>query len=292
MKNLVHNHNPPQVEFVGDRLKDRVILITGASSGIGRAAAIRFAAEGASVVVGARREKLLGEVVAEITQAGGKALAVPLDVVDEESVVNAVERTVEAFGTLDGAFNNAGLIGSGAPTHKTEADYWRRVIDVNLMGVYLSMKREIPVMLANNGGSIVNTTSIGGFLAMPGFGDYCAAKHAVLGLTKSAAMEYALHGIRVNAVAPGTTRTPMWDELGEVHVAELEKNMKGWCPMDAVGLSDDIARVALFLLSEEARFITGVQLPSDGGQVAASRGSASRFEHWAEHGVPEAAGAQ
>jgi A-factor type gamma-butyrolactone 1'-reductase (1S-forming) len=282
MKYLVHNHRPPMVAFLGDRLKDRVVLITGASSGIGRAAALRFAAEGAAVVVGARRRAELDALVQEISASGGEATAVTLDVTDEDSVKAAVEAAVETYGKLDGAFNNAGLIGSGKPTHATDSARWKQVVEVNLCGVYLCMKHEIPFMLAGEGGAIVNTTSVGGAIAMPGFSDYCAAKHAVVGLTKSAALEYARHGIRVNALAPGSTRTEMWDELATEHVARIEEELNGWVPMDSVALADDIARVALFLLSEEARHITGVHLPSDGGQVAASRTSATRFERWAE----------
>jgi A-factor type gamma-butyrolactone 1'-reductase (1S-forming) len=279
---LIGNHCPPAIDFEARRLEDKVVLITGASSGIGKAAALRFAAEGAAVAVGARRTERLDEVVAEIADRGGEALSVTLDVTDEESVKAAVAATVKRYGRLDGAFNNAGAIGSGKPLHMTDAAFWRRVVEVNLTGVYLAMKHEIPEMLARGGGAIVNTSSTGGSMAMPGFTDYAASKWGLHGLTRSAALEYARHGIRINIVAPGTTRTEMWEELGREHVAKIERDMKAWVPMDGVALGDDIARVALFLLSDESRWMTGAILPSDGGQHVASRTSASRFEGWAE----------
>jgi NAD(P)-dependent dehydrogenase (short-subunit alcohol dehydrogenase family) len=285
---LIGNHRPPVVDFRARRLEHKVILITGASSGIGRAAAARFSAEGAVVVVGARRLELLEEVVAEIVAAGGEAHSVPLDVTDEDSVRSAVAATISRYGRLDGAFNNAGAIGSGKPLHMTDAAFWRRVVDVNLAGVYLAMKHEIPEMLARGGGAIVNTSSTGGSMAMPGFTDYAASKWGLHGLTRSAALEYARHGIRINIVAPGTTRTEMWDELGREHVDKIEQEMKAWVPMDGVALGDDVARVALFLLSDESRWITGAILPHDGGQHVASRTSASRFEGWAEMGLEPA----
>jgi NAD(P)-dependent dehydrogenase (short-subunit alcohol dehydrogenase family) len=281
-RHLINNFHPPAIDFEARRLEGRVVLVTGASSGIGRAAAKRFAAEGACVAAGARRTDLLNDLVAEINAAGGESMAVTLDVTDEQSVQAAVAATVERFGRLDGAFNNAGQIGSGKPLHQTDPDYWRRVVEVNLTGVYYAMKHEIPVMLAGDGGSIVNTSSTGGIIAMPGFTDYAASKWALHGLTKSAALEYARHGIRINIVAPGSTRTEMWNTLGERHVAEIEAQLGGWVPMNAVALADDVARVALFLLSEESRWMTGAVLPTDGGQHVASRTSASRFEHWAE----------
>jgi A-factor type gamma-butyrolactone 1'-reductase (1S-forming) len=268
-------HHPPPIEFAARRLEDQVVFVTGASSGIGRAAAIRFAAEGARVAVGARRRPELDELVAEIKVAGGEALAVTMDVTDDVSVGAAVAAAVERFGRLDGALNNAGQMSDGRRTHETDPGRWHEVVKVNLLGVYHAMRHELAVMRAKGGGSIVNVTSTGGIIAMPGWTDYVAAKWGVHGLTRSAALEYAKEGIRVNAIAPGSTRTEMFDALGEEHIARLEAQLGDWIPMDCIALPDDIARVALFLLSEEARWITGAVLPADGGQHAASRTSRS-----------------
>lgn len=266
-------HHPPPVDLTARRLEDQVVLITGASSGIGRAAAIRFAAEGAAVIVGARRRDRLDALVDEIEAGAGTALAVTMDVTDDASVGAAVAAGVERFGRLDGALNNAGRMSDGRRTHETDPVRWNEVVQVNLMGVYHAMRHEIPAMLAAGGGAIVNVTSTGGIIAMPGWTDYVAAKWAVHGLTRSAALEYAQEGIRVNAIAPGSTRTEMFEALGEEHIARLEAQLGDWIPMDCIALPDDIARVALFLLSEEARWITGAVLPADGGQHAASRTS-------------------
>jgi NAD(P)-dependent dehydrogenase (short-subunit alcohol dehydrogenase family) len=268
-----NRHHPSPVDFAARRLEDQVVFVTGASSGIGRAAAIRFAAEGASVAVGARRRQRLDELVAEIEAAGGEALAVTLDVTDDASVGAAVAATLERFGRIDGALNNAGQMSDGRRTHDTDPERWHEVVKVNLLGVYHAMRHELPVMLAQGGGSIVNVTSTGGIIAMPGWTDYVAAKWGVHGLTRSAALEYAKEGVRVNAIAPGSTRTEMFEALGDEHIARLEAQLGDWIPMDCIALPDDIARVALFLLSDEARWITGAVLPADGGQHAASRTS-------------------
>jgi NAD(P)-dependent dehydrogenase (short-subunit alcohol dehydrogenase family) len=258
------NHNPEPITIEGRRLKDKVILIAGASAGIGDAAARRFAAEGAAVVVGARRRDRLDELVGDLTAAGGEALAVSLDVTDEASVAQAVEATVERFGRLDGALNNAGLVGAGKPITEVETDYVRQVLDVNLMGVFLGMKHQIPAMLESGGGSIVNVSSVGGIIGMPNISEYIASKWGVIGLTKSVALEFAGAGVRVNAIAPGSTKTEMYDTW--LPTAEAQAEVAAYSPMNQIALPDDMARVALFLLSEESRWTNGTVIAADGGQ--------------------------
>jgi NAD(P)-dependent dehydrogenase (short-subunit alcohol dehydrogenase family) len=258
------NHNPEPITIEGQRLKDKVILIAGASAGIGDAAARRFVAEGAGVVVGARRRDRLDELVEDLTAEGGDALAVSLDVTDEASVAAAVEATVERFGRLDGALNNAGLVGAGKPVTEVDTAYARQVLDVNLMGVLLGMKHQIPAMLESGGGSIVNVSSVGGIIGMPNISEYIASKWGVIGLTKSVALEFAGAGLRVNAIAPGSTKTEMYDTW--LPTAEAQAEVAAYSPMNQIALPDDMARVALFLLSEESRWTNGTVIAADGGQ--------------------------
>lgn len=260
----VNNHNPKPITIEARRLQDKVILITGASAGIGAAAARRFAAEGAHVVVGARRTDRLEQLVKELTSQGHQALALPLDVTDEDSVRLAVAATVKRFGRLDGALNNAGLSGGGKPLAESDSAHTRRVIDVNLMGVYYSLKHEIPALLKNGGGSIVNVSSVGGLVGVPTIADYVASKWGVIGMTKSAALEVAAQNVRINAIAPGSTRTEMFDAWLPTDEAKAE--VAAWSPMNQIALPDDMARVALFLLSEESRWTTGTVIVADGGQ--------------------------
>lgn len=264
VSNAHPNHNPPPITLSARRLDDKVIFITGASAGIGDAAARRFVAEGAKVVVGARRKDRLDRLVDELTADGGDALAVTLDVTDESSVAEAVEAAVGRFGRLDGALNNAALSGSGKPITDTETDYVRQVFDVNLMGMYYSLKYEIPAMLAAGGGSIVNVSSVGGIIGMPNISEYITSKWGVIGMTKSVALEYAGAGVRVNAVAPGSTKTDMYDAW--LPTPEQQAVVAAYSPMNQIALPDDIARVALFLLSEESRWTNGTVIAADGGQ--------------------------
>src|SRR4051794_10574352 len=179
------NHNPDPVTISARRLEGRVVFITGASGGIGEAAARRFAAEGARVAIGARRRDRIDALVLDLAADGHDALAVDLDVSDEASVARAVEATLERFGRLDGALNNAALGGEGKPIAETDSSHVRRVFDVNLMGVYFSMKHQVPAMLASGGGSIVNVSSVGGIIGMPNISEYIASKWGVIGMTKS-----------------------------------------------------------------------------------------------------------
>ena len=258
------NHNPAPITLEARRLEQKVIFITGASSGIGEAAARRFAAEGAGVVVGARRKDRLDQLVDEVTASGGDALAVSLDVTDESSVARAVEAAVERFGRLDGALNNAALSGSGKPIAETDSEYVRQVFDVNLMGTYYSLKYEIPAIVAAGGGSIVNVSSVGGIIGMPNISEYITSKWGVIGMTKSVALEYAASGVRVNAIAPGSTKTDMYDAW--LPTPEAQAAVAAYSPMNQIALPDDMARVALFLLSEESRWTNGTVIAADGGQ--------------------------
>jgi NAD(P)-dependent dehydrogenase (short-subunit alcohol dehydrogenase family) len=262
---LAHpNHTPDPVTIEARRLDGQVVFITGASAGIGEAAARRFSAEGASVVVGARRKDRVDRLADELADGGGNALAVELDVADEASVAEAVTATVERFGRLDGALNNAGLSGSGKPIADTSSDYVRQVLDINLMGVYFCLKHQIPAMLASGGGSIVNVSSVGGIIGMPNMSEYIASKWGVIGMTKSVALEYASSGIRVNAIAPGSTKTEMYDAY--LPTPEAQAALASFSPMNQIALPDDMARLALFLLSEESRWTTGTVIAADGGQ--------------------------
>jgi A-factor type gamma-butyrolactone 1'-reductase (1S-forming) len=257
------NH-PSPLSLVSSRLRDKVTLVTGASSGIGRAAAIRFAAEGAKVVACSRREDRLDEVVGAIREQGGDALAVVCDVTDEDSVRHAVGMAVERFGRLDCAFNNAGGPGGQRPLHELDAGWFDLVIATNLRGPFLCMKYEIPAMLRVGGGAIVNTSSIGGLVGGAGNSDYSASKWGLAGLVKCAAMDYARLGIRINAIAPGPTRSEMFDAW--ITDDESRAAMAEQFPMNYIADPDDMARAALFLLSDESRWTTGCVLPCEGGR--------------------------
>ncbi|WP_217242471.1 SDR family NAD(P)-dependent oxidoreductase [Streptomyces sp. AC555_RSS877] len=257
-----HPHrNPAPLTLRARRLEDKVILITGASAGIGEAAVRRFAAEGATVVAGARRVDRLEKLAAELSTGAAQVVAVPLDVTDEASVEAAVATAVQRFGRLDGALNAAGVTSDGTPVHDKPTDVYDRIMEVNAKGVFLSMKYEVRALLAHGGGSIVNVSSIGGMVGVAGISEYVASKWAVNGLTKSAALELAPHNVRVNALAPGSTRTEMWDMLP----AAMQDHLASMSPMNHVALADDMARAALFLLSDESRWTTGAVLPAEGG---------------------------
>ncbi len=246
--------------------QNKVVLITGATSGIGKTSALAFAKAGAKVVVSGRRENEGQAVVAEIKAAGGEATFVKADVAVEADVAALVAKTVATYGRIDVAFNNAGIESTGPIPDVTETDY-RRVFDVNVWGVLSSMKHEIPVMLKQGGGVIINTSSVAGHIGMGGVGVYVASKHAVEGLTKSAAMEYAKQGIRVNAVAPAAIETEMFDRFtgGNEDALNYMRNLH---PVGRVGRSEEIANPVLFLASDAASFITGISLNVDGGFLA------------------------
>ncbi|MGP8297717.1 SDR family NAD(P)-dependent oxidoreductase [Streptomyces inhibens] len=262
----VDNINPLPLDIQGDRLKGRRILVVGGSSGIGAAAVKRFAEEGASVVAMARREDRLEALCKEITGAGGSASYVVGDVGSEESVEESVAVTVERLGGLDGAFNAAGVGGAGQ-LHEIKVEDFDRIVAVNLRGTFLAMKYQIRAMLESGGGAIVNTSSIGGLVAAPQLPIYGATKWGVNSLTKSAAVGYAAQNIRVNAIAPAATLSEMLEKW--LTTDEAKRAMAAQTPLNFIALPDDMARVALFLLSDESRWITGTVLPVDGGAAAA-----------------------
>jgi A-factor type gamma-butyrolactone 1'-reductase (1S-forming) len=252
----------------GNQLDGRTIMITGASSGIGAAAARYFAAEGAAVLLTARRKEKLEEVAAEITAAGGRAEISPGDVTDPEAVERAVGTAVSAFGRLDGAFNNAGWGTLGPLLHETDDEIFESVMAVNVRGVWNCLKYQLPVMMAQGpGGSVVNTSSTAGSFATGVGSPYVAAKHAVLGLTRAAAAEYGVHGIRINALMVGSTRTELLEaairELPQLGVAATARSIQ---PRLAEPI--EVARAAAWLLSDQASFITGGAVPVDGGASA------------------------
>jgi NAD(P)-dependent dehydrogenase (short-subunit alcohol dehydrogenase family) len=248
-------------------LDGKVTIVTGAASGIGRAASLLFCAAGATLSLIDRDESGLQDTAAEIEQAGGKAVAIPTDVSDPGQVEQAIATTVERFGRLDCAFNNAGVDSFGWSLANLPYDEWRRVIDIDLTGIFLCMKYEITAILASGGGAIVNTSSGLGQVAIENQGAYIAAKHGVLGLTRAAALENATAGLRVNALCPGIIRTPMAErgiEGNPAVAAALETSQ----PMGRLGEPAEVAAAALFLLSDAASFITGEGLAVDGGYLA------------------------
>jgi NAD(P)-dependent dehydrogenase (short-subunit alcohol dehydrogenase family) len=249
------------------RFNGKVVLVTGGTSGIGKATAIAFAKEGAKVVLSGRREKEGLAVVEEIKKAGGTAHFVQADVAKEADVKRLVDSTVAKFGRLDVAFNNAGVEWKGALTEVTEEDY-RRIFDINVWGVITSMKHEIAAMLKTGGGAIVNTSSIAGHIGLGGAGVYIASKHAVEGLTKTAALEFARQGIRVNAVAPAGIDTDMADRFVGGVGDENKKAFGEMHPIGRIGRSEEVADAVLYLASDTAKFTTGISLPVDGGWLA------------------------
>lgn len=249
------------------RFVGKVVLVTGGTSGIGRVTAEAFAAEGAKVIVSGRREPEGLAVVEGIRKAGGEATFVRADVSKEDDVRQLVAKTVAKYGRLDVAFNNAGVEWMGALTDATEADY-RRVFDANVWGVLAAMKYEIPELLKAGGGAIVNTSSVAGHVGLVGASVYIASKHAVEGLTKTAALEYAKQGIRITAVAPAAIATDMIDRFVGGEHTDQGKGLAAMHPVGRMGRSEEVAAAVLYLASDAAKFVTGVSLPVDGGWLA------------------------
>ncbi len=245
------------------KLNGKVALVTGGTSGIGKATAMAFTRAGAKVVLTGRREKEGAQVVAEIKKLGGDAAFVRADVAKDADVKAMVDFTVDKYGRLDVAFNNAGVEWKGPLEKATEAEY-RRIFDINVWGVLNSMRHEIPVMLKNGGGAIVNTSSGAGHVGLPEVSVYVASKHAVEGLTKSVALEFARRNIRINAVAPGVIATEMFDRFAG---DELRDQITSITPVGRVGAAEEIAAAVLYLCSDEAKFTIGTSLVVDGGYV-------------------------
>jgi NAD(P)-dependent dehydrogenase (short-subunit alcohol dehydrogenase family) len=244
-------------------LKNKSIIVTGASSGIGAAAAFLFAAEGANLVLGARRSAELEAIVALINRGNGKAVFTPGDVTDQGYAEALVTLAVKEFGRLDGAFNNAGTVGEMGPVTNMGIDNWNDVISVNLTSAFFAAKAQIPVMRRQGQGSIVFTSSFVGFSngGVPGMGAYAASKAGVIGLVQSLASDHAADGIRINTLLPGGTITPMGGE-GNPAAMEFIANLH---PMKRMASAKEIAQAALFLLSDRSTFVTGSPMLVDGG---------------------------
>lgn len=245
-------------------LSDKVALINGASSGIGRAAALLFARQGASVIVTARRAQALEEVVAEITAAGGKAAALAGNVRDEHFAASAVALAVTRFGGLDIALNNAAMLGDLGPITQMTLANWQEVMDTNVGSAFLAAKHQIPAMLKRGGGSLIFTSSFVGHTAsFPGMAAYAASKAALIGLTQTLATEYGKQALRVNALLPGATDTPMGRSFA--NTPEIYNFICSLYALKRMATPEEIAQAALFLASPASSFVTGTALLVDGG---------------------------
>jgi NAD(P)-dependent dehydrogenase (short-subunit alcohol dehydrogenase family) len=247
------------------RFDGKVALITGGASGIGRACVLAFAREGAKVVVVDLNSELGEETVAAVKNAGGDAIFLQVDVSDPQAVEQMVADTVKAFGSLDIAVNNAGIGGELNPTGEYSIDGWQKVIDINLNGVFYCMRYEIPQMVKQGGGAIVNMASILGAVGFATASAYVAAKHGVLGLTKAAALEYAAKGIRINSIGPAFINTPMVTDAMDEQTLE---QIAGLHPVGRLGEPEEVASLTTFLCSDDASFITGGYYLVDGGYTA------------------------
>lgn len=247
------------------RFKDQVVFITGGASGIGKAAAFAFAQEGAHIAIADLQEELGQAVVKELQETGAKATFTSCNVADYKAVKAAVQHCFDHFGRLDIGLNNAGIGGPMASTREMELEDWDRVVAVNQSGVFYCMKEELAVMERQGSGCIINISSIAGLRGLPRQIAYTASKHAVIGMTKTTALEYARYGIRVNAVCPVFTNTPLVDQLF-ASVEGIDQKLLRTIPMRRFGEVDDIVNAILWLCDPASSFVTGLALPIDGGQ--------------------------
>jgi NAD(P)-dependent dehydrogenase (short-subunit alcohol dehydrogenase family) len=248
------------------RLKKKVAIVTGASKGIGKAIAIAYAREGASVVIASRSLDMLGEIEKQIRASGGEAMALPLDVRNPESVNAMVDKTVAEYGRLDILVNNAG-ISMACPSERLSLEDWKNALETDLFGVFYGCQAAARVMMPQGGGSIINVTSVYGLVAAPGRLAYCTSKAGANMLTKVLAAEWAAKKIRVNAIAPGYVRTELVDGVirkGMISLSAIEKRT----PMGRIGESEDMVGIALYMAGEESAFLTGSIVNVDGGWVA------------------------
>jgi NAD(P)-dependent dehydrogenase (short-subunit alcohol dehydrogenase family) len=250
-------------------LQGKVAIVAGAGRGIGAAAARALSGAGATVVVAARTSSEIETLEGEIKKSGGTALAIPTDVTVERQVADLVNRTVATFGRLDVAFNNAGAGHRPRPLAEFDLADFEQTISTNLVGMFLAMKYEIPAMLAAGGGAIVNMSSTAGLQGAPGMGPYSAAKHGVIGLTKSAALDYGRSSIRINAIAPGPIVNERMAQLPE----EARQHIARSVPLGRLGDVDQVAAAVVWLCSDDASFVHGAVLAIDGGRLAGSVGS-------------------
>ena len=247
--------------------ENQVALVTGAASGIGLATAKAFAQSGASVALADWNEKAVRSAAEELAGQGHKTLAIRCDVADDAQVEAMVDQTVAAFGRLDAAYNNAGVQNELAEAADQTREDFDRVVGINLRGVWSCMKFELRQMRKQGSGTIVNCSSLGGLVGGPERGIYHAAKHGVLGFTKSAALEYAARGIRINAICPGLIQTPMSDQMVAAGQGEALKEMEKSIPMGRVGRPEEIANAVLWLCSDAASYVTGQSISVDGGFI-------------------------
>lgn len=254
----------PAVRIWPELLAGKVAVVIGASRGIGATTAQAFSEAGATVVLGARDEAALAAVARDIQQRGGRALAVPTDAGELAAVERLIQRTLETYGRLDVAFNNAASGPRPAPLADIPTEGFDEAVRVTLRGVFLAMKLEIPAMLAGGGGAIVNMSSTAGLRGVPGIAAYSATKHAILGLTKSAALDYATRNIRINAVAPGPILTDRLSALPD----QAREQVSRAVPMRRIGRPEEVAATVAWLCSDQATFITGATFTIDGGRLA------------------------